>query len=76
MAPRSLLVNADTHPADESRGAFGGSLERGVDGVSGNANDVGSLACDPCRLGPTLLFFLLQFVVQAFVYAEAVFENQ
>ena len=65
IAPGSLFVDPDTHPPDESLGALGalgGSLECGVDEVSGDADEVCRLGCDPFRFGPALLFFLLQFV--------------
>jgi hypothetical protein len=54
----------------ELLGALGGSLERGVDEVSGNADDVGRLGCDHCRSGSALLFFLLQLVTQSFAFAK------
>jgi len=35
IAPGSLFVDPYTHPADESLGALGGPLERGVDFIDG-----------------------------------------
>ena len=50
--------------------------ERGVDEIPCRPDDAGRLGCGGARLGPALLFLLLEFVAQAFAVAEILLEQQ
>jgi len=79
IPPGSFFVDPDPHPADEALGALSalsGPGERDVDEVSGGPDDTGRHRGDHRRFGATLLFFLLQFVAQAFALIEVLFEER
>ena len=65
-----------SNPADEALGALSGPGVRGVNEVSGGPDDTGRQRGDHRRFGAALLFFLLQFVAQAFALTEVLFEEQ
>jgi hypothetical protein len=76
VAPGSLFIDPDTHPAYETLGPLCGSGERGIDEISGDPDDPLRNGGNHVGFGPALLLFLLDLISQTFVLTQVLLKKQ